>query len=71
MEQREGGFKKLCLTLKAGLEGERGEDLDYSSTSLCSRALQCGRLLMGGSALDGVLERMLGHLCAINSCFQT
>lgn len=30
MEQREGNFKKLCLTLKAGLEGERGEDLDYS-----------------------------------------
>lgn len=40
-------------------------------TSLLSGASQCGGAIVGWVSLDGIVERLLGHLCIINSVFQT
>ena len=40
-------------------------------TSLLPGASRCGRAIVGWVSLDGVVERLLGHLCIINSVFQT
>lgn len=40
-------------------------------TSLLSGASQCDGAIIGWVSLDGMVERLLGHLCIINSVFPT
>lgn len=61
MEQREDGFKKQCLSSKASLDGERGNDLYYSFHFTLSQTSQCGGvIILGASALGDWWRECLG-----------